>query len=230
MNRIFAAAIVSVGLVSASPAWAETPQTDTALIEQLVSQPADAVLTALERYYDLHVSELEVQLMRELNTGAFLSARRATGDGDTAEAKRQTDIFESTKEALAVARQNNQDLRQDLAGKTAISFADDLVMAPDVPGALPAAIAGTPAPMADARVVAWAAIEQARAHLHEVRLQLLEDQERYDKTRKVKIGDSMRAVTKAEVAMARAACDFRLVEARIAVALGKPLGGVLGGL
>lgn len=223
-------ALVSMVVVAglAAPAWAEMPQTDTALVEQLTSQSSDETLSALAMYYDLHVSELEVQLMREQNTGAFLAARRAEGDGDTAEAKRQMDIFEATKAALAAARESNQALRQQLATMTDIAFDTDLAMAPDAPDALPAAPSGAPSDLLDLRNFAWGQVEQARKHLAEVRLQLLADQEEYDRTRKVKIGDSMRAMTKAEVAMSRAACDWRLIEAKIAVAVGKPVSAVLG--
>lgn len=232
MNRIFKGALVSMAIMAgaASPAWAEMPQTDAALVEQLAAKSADEVLGALALYYDLHVSEIEVQLMREQNTGAFLAARRAEGDGDAAEVKRQMDIFEGTKDALAVARQANQDLRQELASQTGLTFGDDLAVAPDAPDAMPGAAANAPADLLDARTAAWAGVEKARQHLSEVRLQLLDDQERYDKTRDVSIGDSMRAMTKAEVAMARAACDWRLIEAKIAAASGKSVGEVLGGL
>jgi len=174
------------------------------------------------------LSELEVQLMREQNTGAFLAARRADGDGDAPEAKRQMDIFESTKAALATAREANQALRQKLAAMTDIAFDSDLAMAPDAPDALPAAFDGAPGDLLGLRNIAWGQVELARKHLVETRPQLLADQEEYDRTRNVKIGDSMRAMTKAEVAMSRAACDWRLIEAKIAVAVGKPLSGVLG--
>lgn len=232
MNHMFKGALVSLSMMAAmtSPAWAEMPQTDTALVEQLAAKSTDEVLGVLTLYYDLHVSEIEVQLMREQNTGAFLAARRAEGDGDTAEVKRQTDIFESTKDALDVARQTNQDLRQELASQTGLTFGDDLAVAPDAPDAMPDAPANAPADLLAARTAAWAGVEQARKHLSEVRLQLLEDQERYDKTRDVSIGNSMRAMTKAEVAMARAACDWRLIEAKIAAATGKSVGEVLGGI
>ena len=236
MNRIFKSALVSLGVLLsvvvglAFPAWAETPQTDVQFIQALGGQPTDKVLAALAVYYDLHVLEIGVQLTREQNTGAFFAARRAEGDGDNAEAQRQMDMFESTKAALADARKANQGLRQKLADMTGIAFADDLAVAPDVPDALPAAHADAPADLLTARAAAWAQVEAARQSWREMRLQLLEDQERYDKTREVKLGDSMRAMTRAEVAMARAACDFRLIEAKTAAATGQPLADVLAGL
>ncbi len=215
---------------SATAVAAEMPQTDVQLVEALSAQPTDQVLAALEVYYDLHVSEIGVQLTKEQNTGAFFAARRAKGDGDAAEEKRQMAAFEGTKAALADAKQENQALRKTLADMTGMAFADDLYMAPEAPDALPGAQAGAPAQLLSARDAAWAAIEKARSHLMAVRLQLLEDQERYDKTRDVKIGDSMRAMTKAEVAMTKATCDLRLIEAKIAVATGQPLAGALAGL
>lgn len=231
MNRMLKGTLVALGVVlgAHAPAWAETPQTDAAFVEQLGGRTTHDTLKALRMYYDLHVSEIEVQLMKEQNTGAFFAARRATGDGDAAEAQRQMEAFEGTKEALAKARQSNQDMRQTLAAVTGIDFADDLAMAPDAPDALPQAPAGAPADLLSARDAAWGQVEKARATWREVRLQLLEDQERYDKTRDVSIGDSMRAMTRAEVAMARAACDLRLIEAEIAAATGQPIAEVLGG-
>ena len=230
MNRILSAALVSITVTFASPAWAEMPQTDVALVEQLSAKSPEDVLKALEVYYTLHVSEIDVQLTTEQNTGAFFAARRAEADGDKAEVERQMAAFEGTKAALAAAKKVNQGLRQKLAAMTAISFGDDLHMAPEAPDTLPAAPAGAPTALLAARTDAWQRVESARKTWGEMRLKLLEDQEQYDKTRTVKIGDSMRAMTKAEVALARAACDFRLLEARIAIATGKPLVSVLGGL
>jgi len=225
MNTFIKSALLSLGVMIGlgSPAWADTPQTDVAFVEQLSTKSPKEVLAALAIYYDLHVSEIGVQLTKEQNTGAFFAARRAKNDGDEAEAKRQMDVFEGTKAALAAARKANQDLRQTLTAETGISFADDLVMAPDVPDTFPVASAGISADLLSARTQAWANVEKARAHWREMRLQLLEDQDRYEKTRTVKIGNSMRAMTQAEIAMARAACDFRMIEAKTAVAIGKPL-------
>lgn len=225
MNRMLKTAFIACGVVLAAafPAWAETPQTDVAFIEQLSAKPADEVLKALELYYELHVSEIKTQSVRELNTGAFLARQRAEKEGDTAEATRQATIFEGTSEALANARQGNQDLRQDLAEMTGIDFGDDLAMAPDAPDALSPAPDGAPADLLAARDAAWANVEVARKQLRETRMQLLQDQEAYDKDHKVKIGQAMRLMTDAEVAMARAACDLRLIEARIALNIGKPL-------
>lgn len=224
------AAALAVTAVCASPAWAETPQTDVAFIEQMGGASTDEVLDALALYYDLHVSELAVQLNREQNTGAFLAARRAENDGDTAEAQRQTAIFENTREALAKAREENMALRQELAVMTDLDFGGNLAMAPDAPFDKPAPVAGAPGDLAKALDDAWTKVEAARAALGEMRLKLLEVQERYDTHRDVSIGDAMRAMTKAEVDMARAATDFRLIEAKIAAVTGQPLAGVLGGL
>jgi len=225
MNRVFKAAFVACGVALgvASPAWAETPQTDVAFLEQLSARPADEVLTVLALYYELHVSEIKTQSVREINTGAFLARQRAEKEGDTAEAARQATIFEGTSEALANARQTNMDLRQDLAEMAGISFADDLAMAPDAPDVLSPAPDGASAELLQARDAAWGNVEIARGQLRDMRMKLLADQEAYDKDHKVKIGASMRAMTDAEVAMARAACDLRLIEARIALAIGKPL-------
>lgn len=167
MNRMVKGAVVLVAMMAgaAAPAWADMPQTDTALVEQLSAKSSDEKLHALTLYYDLHVSEIEVQLMREQNTGAFLAARRAEGDGDVEEAKRQTEMFENTKDGLSVARQTNQDLRQELASQTGLTFGDDLVVAPDAPDALPAAPANAPAELLDARAAAWAGVEKARKDL-----------------------------------------------------------------
>lgn len=231
MNRIIKGALITLGAVIAwtSPAGAQTPQTDGAFVEQLSAQSSDDVLNVLALYYDLHVSEIEVQSMREHNVGAFLAAARAKEEGDTAEAQRQTDIFESTKAALDSARQANLGLRRDLAAKTGIDFGDDLAMAPDAPDTLPPAPEGAPADLLDARDAAWIRVEAARADVRETRMKLLQDQTDYDTNRAVKLGDSMRAMTRVEVAMARAACDLRLIEARLAAAAGKPLAEVLGG-
>lgn len=225
MNKFLKSALLSFSLVIGfgSSVWADTPQTDVAFVEQLSTKSPDEVLAALAMYYDLHVSELGVQLTKEQNTGAFFAARRATSDGDEAEAKRQMDVFEGTKAALAAARMANQVLRQTLTSMTGIAFAGDLVMAPDVPDILPISSAGISADLLSARTKAWASVEKARAHWRKMRLQLLEDQDRYEKTRKVKIGNSMRAMTQAEIAMARAACDFRMIEVEIAIATGQSL-------
>lgn len=225
MNRMFKTAFVAFGVVLAAAfsAWAETPQTDVAFVEQLSAKPADDVLKALALYYELHVSEIKTQSVRELNTGAFLARQRAEKDGDTAEAARQATIFEGTSEALANARQGNQDLRRDLAEMTGIDFGDDLAMAPDAPDVLSPAPDGTPVDLLKARAAAWATVEIAHKQLREMRMKLLQDQEAYDKDHKVKIGEAMRLMTDAEVAMARAACDLRLIEARIALNIGKPL-------
>lgn len=221
------AAAMSLG--ATLPAWAEMPQTDAQLIEAIGGEGSDKILEALASYYDLHVSEIAVQQTREHNVGAILAARRAEGDGDAVEAKRQMDIFESTKEALDDARANNTALRQELAVMTGIEFADDLVMAPDAPLEKPA-FTDAPADLAKALDDAWAKVEVARAHLQDVRLQLLEAQEEYDTNRQVPIGDAMRAMTKAEVEMTRASCDLRLAVAKIASATGRSIGETLGGL
>lgn len=233
MNTLFknlSVAVLTMSAVCATPAWAETPQTDVAFIEQMGDASPDKVLEALALYYNLHVSELAVQLNREQNTGAFLAARRAENDGDTAEAQRQTAIFENTREALAKAREENVALRQELTVMTDLDFGGNLAMAPDAPFDKPAPIAGAPDDLAKALDGAWTKVEAARAALGEMRLKLLEVQERYDTHRDVSIGDAMRAMTEAEVDMARAAADFRLIEAKIATATGQPLAGVLGGL
>jgi hypothetical protein len=232
MNRMVKAALLSFGVALGlvSPAWAETPQTDVAFVEQLAAKSTEEALNALALYYDLHVSEIAVQAVREQNVGAFLAVERAKEDGDKAEAERQTALFESTGAALAAARQTNQDLRRDLAEMTGIGFADDLAMAPDAPDVLSPAPDGAPTELLKARATAWGAVETARVNVRHMRMKLLEDQEAYDQNREVKIGDSMRAMTRVEVDMARAACDLRLIDARIAAAIGKPLAEALKGL
>lgn len=232
MNQLIKNTLLALSLMVGfgSPVWADTPQTDVAFVEQLSTKSSGEVLAALAIYYDLHVSEISVQLTKEQNTGAFFAARRAKNDGDEAEAKRQMDVFEGTKAALAASKKANQDLRQTLTSMTGIAFAGDLFVAPDVPDTLPTASSDVPADLLSARTKAWSKVEIARSDLREMRLQLLEDQDRYEKNRKVKIGNSMRAMTQAEIAMARAACDFRMIEVKTAIATGMPLLFVLANL
>lgn len=226
---INAAVAAALAAAPVAPAFAQMPQTDVAFVETLQGKGAEASLEALALYYDLHVSEIQVQLTRESNTGAFLAARRAEGDGDQAEVKRQMVIVDATKAELDAARQINTSLRQQLNVAVGADFGDDLVMAPDAPEQKPV-FSKAPADLAQALDAAWAKVEAARAHLKDVRLKLLKDQERYDKHRDVPIGDSMRDMTRAEVEMARAACDLRLAVANIAVKGAIPLKDALGGL
>lgn len=231
MVRMMKSVLLSCGLLFGAtlPAQAETPQTDVAFVEQLAALPTQQVLNALTLYYDLHVSEIEVQSMREQNVGAFLAAARARDDGDMAEAQSQTEIFENTKDALDTQRQTNVDLRQTLSEVTGLDFGDDLAMAPDVPDVLPPAPDGVPDDLLKARAAAWGQVEQARTQLSQMRLKLLDDQAEYDRTRQVKLGDTMRAMTRAEATMARAACDLRLNEAKIAASIGWSLAEILSG-
>lgn len=231
MNSIktLAVAFVFASAMVVQPAWAQMPQTDVQLVEAVQGQGSDKALSALEAYYDLHVSEVDVQLTREHNTGAFLAARRAESEGDTAEAARQMEVFEGTKAALADARSLNSSLRQKLAAMVGVDFADDLIMAPDAPFEKPV-YSDVSAELATALDDAWANVERARENLKDVRLSLLETQERYDIHRDVSIGDAMRAMTKAEVDMTRAACDLRMAVAKIAASAKQPIGGALSNL
>lgn len=230
MKRMIKGALVALGVVVAlaSPALAQMPQTDTSLVKLLSGQSQDKVLTALEVYYDLHVSELDVQVHNELRTGAFFAVRRVQKAGADAVATAEKNLKKAGA-ALNAIKEKNRALRARLLELTGIDFADSLVMTPDVPDELPAAASAAPAGLLSARGGAWGQVEKARATLRDVRLQLLEDQERYDKTRDVSIGNSMRAMTRAEIAMARAACDLRLNEAKIAAATGNSIAEVLDG-
>lgn len=229
-SKTVAAVAVALGLGFAQPAWAEMPQTDVELLLQLGATDAAKALDALAVYYDLHVSEIVVQVNREQNTSVFLAARRAEEAGDKAEAERQNKLFQNTKAALDDARAANLKLRQELGLMTGLSFDTDLHMAPDAPDELPDAPAGAPADLLAKREAAWIKVEQARKILNEARLTLLDVQDKYNQTRKGPIGEAMGAVTEGELAVAKAIAEYRLVEARIAAALGKPLGEALGGL
>lgn len=212
--------VVCLSLALATPlaARAEMPQTDVALLAQMDGQSVDKQLSALELYYDLHVSELDVQMKIEVRTGAFFALKRAKGNSDAAQK-----AFDDAAAAVKAASEHNRQLRQRLFDDTAIDFAEALVMAPEAPDAF------QPAGNASAALVAaWEQVQAARVVWGEARLNLLDVQERYNTGEKVSVGDAMRAITKAEVSLAQAAGAFRLAQAKTAVSQGTPLSSVLG--
>lgn len=230
--RKFAIAFVVIGTLTglAPQAFAQMPQTDIAFIAQMKGTDADK-LDALAVYYDLHISDLVVQLLAEQSTGAFLGARWAERDGKVAEQKRLTKMYDAARIELDKERQINRDIRSELSQMSGIEFPTDLVMAPHAPEMLTPAPSGAPEDLINSRNKAWKQVELASAAWTAARMQLLTDQEDYNMGKKgVRIGDSMRSVTRAEIDIARAAGAFRMIEARIAVAIGKPLAAVLGAL
>ncbi|MDH5189014.1 MAG: hypothetical protein OEW37_08670 [Rhodospirillaceae bacterium] len=225
-NTLIAASIMLYGL----PAFAEMPQTDVDFINQMAGNDADKII-ALEEYYKLHVSELEVQLITEQNTGAFLGSKRAEREGDVGEAKRLNDMYESTKATKEKITAENRQLRKHLSEISKIEFPSNLVMAPDAPETIPTVPADTSIEMKENLAAAWKYVTLTRKNWNYARLDLLDGQEKYNNGEKnIHIGDLMRAVTNAEMALARSAADLRLVVAKIAVAGGQPLAAALSGL
>ena len=223
---VAAALTLSIGTFDAQ---AETPQTDAAFVEMMKDVPAEKVMEALELYYQLHVSELNLQYMNEQRTGAFFAMRRAQqkGAGAIAKAeKRQKRVAAEREEVV----EGNQALRIKLEAVSGVEFLDDLVMIPDAPMTKPAAPVGAPADLIKAQTESWDALQAAQAKWQDERLVLLDAQERYDADRSVPIGDHLRAMTAAEMAYAKAVGECRLIEAKIAIATGKPIASALSGL
>jgi|GEM_PF-1696993 len=231
--RTLASAAIGVALSAAIAfeAHAEMAQTDVALVQQMGEASSDKKLQALGLYYDLHVSELTVQNMNERRTGAMFAVMRAKGanKGPNVIAKLEKQAQQVMDERAAKVKEN-QNLRIELGNVSGLDFSDPLVMAPDVPMDTPVALANLSADLAAERKQAWDAFMTAHAAWQEERLILLDAQQRYDETRDVPIGDHLRAMTRAEITHAKAIGAFRLVEAKIAVATGKPLVEVLGAL
>jgi len=227
---ILATAIVSSMVFHGVPALGEMPQTDVDFVNQMEGSDADKII-ALEEYYNLHVSELEVQLITEQNTGAFLGARRAEREGNKTEAKRLNDMFESTKASKAKIAEENRNIRNRLSDISKIEFSSNLVMAPEAPETLPSVPDGASENLKEKLLSSWHDMILARKNLNSARLDLLEGQEKYNNgVKNIRIGDLMRAVTMAEIAIARSAGDLRLIVARVAVASGQPLADALSGL
>jgi len=227
---ILATAVVSSMVFHGLPALAEMPQTDVDFINQMGGNDEDKI-AALEKYYNLHVSELEVQLITEQNTGAFLGARRAEREGDAVEVKRLNDMFESTKASKEKMVEENRQIRKNLGEISKIEFSSSLVMAPEVPQEMPSIPAGADDALKERLASVWEDVLLAKKNLKYARLDLLEGQEKYNNGIKdIRIGDLMRAVTTAEIAIARSAGDLRLVIVRMAVASGQPLADALSGL
>lgn len=229
-KKILGSALVLAALSLWAPheARAEMPQTDVDLIAQMDGPSSDEILEALAVFYALHVSDLDVQLKHEENTGAFFAVRRATNSGGDVMAAE--DHARATRMAWDSAREDNVALRQELSIITGIEFPDTFSMAPDAPMDKPAAASGAPEDLLSARDAAWARVVETRDVWAETRMTLLEAQERYDAHRDVAIGDAMRAMTRAEVEATRAAADFRLIEAKIAAATGNDIAATLDGL
>lgn len=202
--------LIFLGLVMtlAAPwtARAEMPQTDVDLLAQLDTHTTPQKLQALEGYYALHVSELDVQMKIELRTGAFFALRGATESGDAAAISQAQLALDGAGATVETVQAENLKLRNQLSDLTGIDFDASLVMAPDAPDAakdVPAEVASD--------------VVKARNAWKNARLDLLDVQERYNQGEKVSIGDAMRAITKAEIGMARAAGSYRLAVAKIAV-------------
>ena len=212
-------------------ARAEMPQTDADLVKQMDGQASDKVLEALGHYYDLHVSELTVQNMNEQRTGAMFAVQRAKANGATAAKLAQLEQKSKDVSAKRNAEiERNQALRLKLEQISGIEFAETLVMAPDTPMDKPTAPANAPADLVTAQSESWTALQTALAAWREERLILLDAQQRYDETRDVPIGDHLRAMTRAEIALAKAVGDCRIVEAKIAAATGKSVSEMLAAL
>ena len=140
-------------------------------------------------------------------------------------------MYESGRIKRDAERETNRKIRAKLSKLSGMAFPTELIMAPEAPEMLSKTPAGTPANLAKDRKAAWTNVEGAKAAWTTARLQLLSDQDDYNAGKKgVRIGDSMRSVTRAEIDIARAAGDYRLIEARIAIATKKPLAKVLGAL
>ena len=228
--RTMSAGLLSLALITGAPlaANAQMPQTDAELIAQMTDASNDDILEALALFYDLHVSELDVQLKHEENTGAFFGIRNAQrSGGDVLHAEQRA---RDTRKAWDSAREGNVALRQELNMITGVDFPDSMTMAPDAPFEKPPVAERAPADLVAEREAAWAEVVKTRDAWAETRMNLLEVQERYDQHRDVAIGNAMRAMTRAEIAAVRAAADFRLVEAKIAAASGGDIAETLGGL
>ena len=226
MALVAAMMVASYGL----PAIAEMPQTDVDFINQMGGSDTEK-LSALEIYYNLHVSELEVQMVIEQNTGAFLGGRRAEREGDATEAKRLLKMYEDTKAAKEKKNEENRQIRNKLGEVSKIEFAESLVMAPEAPKTILAISSYAPENMKSDVANAWANVQAAKKSWKTARMNLLEGQEKYSaRVKGIRIGDLMRSVTAAEILLARAAGDIRLVIARIAVATSQPLAKTLSDL
>lgn len=223
--------LMSLFVVTTTGARADMPQTDADLVAQMDGATADKVIAALEVYYDLHVSELVVQNMNEQRTGAMFALQRATAGGKS---KQELAKLQQRSKEVAAERtrkiEENQNLRVKLESLSGIGFLNPLVMAPDAPMAMKAAPSGTSADLVQAQKDAWAVLEKAQAAWQEERLILLDAQQRYDETRDVPIGDHLRAMTRAEIALAEAVGACRLIEAKIAAAGGQSIADVLSAL
>ena len=228
--RILASAASGAALATtvAFEALADMAQTDVALVQQMGEASNDKKLQALSVYYDLHVSELIVQNMNERRTGAMFAVQRAkaANKAPSAVAMLEKKAQEVMAERAAKVKENQQ-LRVVLGEISGLDFSDPLVMAPDAPLDMPTASSSVPADLVAAQKQAWTALLTAQNAWREERLTLLDAQQRYDETRDVPIGDHLRAMTKAETVYAKAIGACRLIEAKIAVATGKPLLEVL---
>ncbi|MEG3617467.1 hypothetical protein V5T82_03270 [Magnetovibrio sp. PR-2] len=230
MMKSIKLALIGIALTFSSlPAHAETPQTDAAFVEMMKDAPAEKVLEALDLYYQLHVSELNLQYMNERRTGAFFAMRRAQqkGAGAVAKAEKHQKAVVAKREQVV---EDNKSLRLKLEAVSGVEFLDDLVMIPDAPLAKPQAPVGAPADLIKAQAASWDALQAAQTKWQDERLILLDAQQRYDETRDVPIGDHLRAMTAAEMAYAKAVGECRLIEAKIAIATGKPIPSALSGL
>jgi len=231
--RILASAAAGAALATtvAFEALADMAQTDVALVQQMGEASNDKKLQALSVYYDLHVSELIVQNMNERRTGAMFAVQRAKAANKTPSAVAMLEKKAQEVTAERTARvSENQSLRMTLGDISGLDFSDPLVMAPDAPLNMSAASSSVPAELVSAQKQAWTALLAAQKAWQEERLTLLDAQQRYDETRDVPIGDHLRAMTKAETVYAKAIGACRLIEAKIAVATGKPLLEVLSAL
>ncbi|MCK5165780.1 MAG: hypothetical protein KAQ66_00630, partial [Rhodospirillaceae bacterium] len=159
------------------PAIAEMPQTDVDFINQMGGSDTEK-LSALEIYYDLHVSELEVQMVIEQNTGAFLGGRRAEREGDATEAKRLLKMYEDTKAGKEKKSEENRQIRNKLGEVSKIEFAESLVMAPEAPKTILAISSYAPENMKADVANAWANVQAAKKSWKTARMNLLEGQEK----------------------------------------------------
>ena len=201
--------LIALGLafVLAAPlsARAEMPQTDVEFLAQIDTLTTPQKLQALQVYYDLHVSELDVQMKIELRTGSFFGLRRATNSGDAGAISQAQKNLDAAGATVDLVKAHNAKLRHQLSELTNIDFDASLVMAPDALDTAKDVPAHVADDLAKARV-AWKA----------ARLDLLDVQERYNQGEKVAIGNALRAITKAEIGMAKAAGSYRLAVAKIA--------------
>lgn len=226
---VFVASVFSTSL-PAMPAMAEMPQTDVDFVNQMSGTDAEK-LNALGIYYDLHVSELEVQLITEQNTGAFLGGRRAEREGDKSEAKRLLEMYENTKDEKTRMENINSAIRIKLGDVSKIEFPASFIMAPEAPHSLPPIAAKAVGAMKAKIDVAWQSVLLARKSMKMARMDLLDGQDKYNAGKKgIHIGDLMRSVTTAEISLARSAADLRLLVASISVAGGQPLADALSGM